>query len=128
MEREPLDLPPSGNVHTRLPWPAQGNPPALKPCIPSQTKVLGSPAVSVGQGRQWLSTCGPFQLAGEPTDLHISNCNGRPNSYFIDGVSGCVEREVRARKFADAVRSRTCTPCSGVWMREPQVLALLLIV
>eukprot|EP00983_Pelagomonas_calceolata_P043062 1138762-Pelagomonas_calceolata.AAC.1 len=46
-------------------------------------------------------TCGTFQLAAEPA-------------------------EVKPRKFAHAMCSRTCTPCP-VWMREPLARGLLLI-
>eukprot|EP00983_Pelagomonas_calceolata_P091432 1157543-Pelagomonas_calceolata.AAC.10 len=64
-------------------------------------------------------TCGgPFQLATEPGDLHNSNCDGILSLCFIDGVRCCVYREVKARKFADAMWSMTCP---DVWMREPLV-------
>eukprot|EP00983_Pelagomonas_calceolata_P002004 67015-Pelagomonas_calceolata.AAC.1 len=33
-----------------------------------------------------------------------------------NGVSCRVNREVKAQKFADAMRSVSCTPCPGVWM------------
>eukprot|EP00983_Pelagomonas_calceolata_P038607 1136852-Pelagomonas_calceolata.AAC.1 len=45
------------------------------------------------------------------------------NFCSIDGVSCCVKREVKARKLADAMTSRTCP---GMWMREPLVYSLLL--
>eukprot|EP00983_Pelagomonas_calceolata_P001216 41830-Pelagomonas_calceolata.AAC.1 len=74
------------------------------------------------------STCGPFQLAAGPTDVHASSCDGIFDLWCNDGLSRSVDREVKARKFADAMWSRTCTPCSGVWMRESLVYGLLLIV
>eukprot|EP00983_Pelagomonas_calceolata_P034217 1071887-Pelagomonas_calceolata.AAC.1 len=57
------------------------------------------------------SACGTLQCAAEPTDLHISNCDGILNFCSNDDVSCCVNREVKAWKLADAMRSRTCTPC-----------------
>eukprot|EP00983_Pelagomonas_calceolata_P081893 1155737-Pelagomonas_calceolata.AAC.3 len=51
MGREPLGLTPSGKVG--CPGPPSA-PPALKLWLPSQTKKLGSPAVSGRRGRQWL--------------------------------------------------------------------------
>eukprot|EP00983_Pelagomonas_calceolata_P112176 1159858-Pelagomonas_calceolata.AAC.9 len=54
-----------------------------------------------------------IQPAAEPTDLQISNYNGIFNQFSIKGVSCCVNREVKARKFADAMWSRNCTPCFG---------------
>eukprot|EP00983_Pelagomonas_calceolata_P076733 1153550-Pelagomonas_calceolata.AAC.1 len=71
------------------------------------------------------STCGQFQHAAEPTDLHNFNCDGIFNLCSNDGVSCCVNREVKARKFANAMWSRTCTPCPDVWMRELLVYVLL---
>eukprot|EP00983_Pelagomonas_calceolata_P064905 1148351-Pelagomonas_calceolata.AAC.1 len=56
------------------------------------------------------STCGPFQLAAEPTELHNSNCNGMLNLCFDDGVSCCVSREVKARKFAVRYGPGPATP------------------
>eukprot|EP00983_Pelagomonas_calceolata_P060247 1146288-Pelagomonas_calceolata.AAC.5 len=53
-------------------------------------------------------------LAPEPMDLHNSSCNGMFNLCSNDGVSCCMDREVKARNFADAMWSRTCTPCPSV--------------
>eukprot|EP00983_Pelagomonas_calceolata_P054162 1143597-Pelagomonas_calceolata.AAC.2 len=208
MGPEPLGLP--GRVHTCRPGP----PPTLKLWLASQTKLLGSPAVSGGgaaaamggssswpasanlpsalkismlaeqpcyRGSQFLVTWGaagkiweqrfhkvlvltfpgrPLQAPGTaPVDffsilllmpslirglgcpllglcsqsadlssLHNFKCDGVFNSCPNDGVSCCVNREVKAQKFADAMRSMSCTPCPGVWMREPLVYGLLLVV
>eukprot|EP00983_Pelagomonas_calceolata_P121797 1160835-Pelagomonas_calceolata.AAC.2 len=186
MGRKPLGLPASGKVHTPgCPGPPSA-PPTLEIWLPSRTKLLGSPAVSGGHGRQWLvlqflaranqptirpgtqhagpakpfvgdskfwwlpvrwaelqdtllystaekswsvvpiqaprtapvdtnfqpnprtsqSTCAPFQLAAEPTDLHDSNCDVMLNLCSNDGVSCCKDREVKAQTCADAMRSR----------------------
>eukprot|EP00983_Pelagomonas_calceolata_P084905 1156449-Pelagomonas_calceolata.AAC.8 len=45
-----------GRVRTCRPGPPSA-PPGLKLWPPSQTKLLGSPAVSGGRGRQWLVLC-----------------------------------------------------------------------
>eukprot|EP00983_Pelagomonas_calceolata_P085394 1156546-Pelagomonas_calceolata.AAC.6 len=60
------------------------------------------------------STCRPFQLADQPMDLHSSNCDEINSSCFISRVSCSVDRGVKAQKFADAMWSRTCTPCPCV--------------
>eukprot|EP00983_Pelagomonas_calceolata_P001486 50195-Pelagomonas_calceolata.AAC.4 len=68
--------------------------------VPCRVGSLGVPVPGTLQ-----STCGAFQLAelrGESTKV----CS----------------------KFADVMWSGTCTPCLGVWMREPLVYGLLLIV
>eukprot|EP00983_Pelagomonas_calceolata_P068654 1150023-Pelagomonas_calceolata.AAC.1 len=70
-------------------------------------------------------TCGPFQLAAESTDLHNSNCNGIFYLCSNYGVSCCMNREVKARKFAHVMWSRICIPCP-VMMRESLVYGLLL--
>eukprot|EP00983_Pelagomonas_calceolata_P008707 284129-Pelagomonas_calceolata.AAC.7 len=44
-----------------------------------------------------------------------------------DVASCCVNREVKTQKLADEMWSRTCTPYPGVWMREPLLYGLLLI-
>eukprot|EP00983_Pelagomonas_calceolata_P012811 410051-Pelagomonas_calceolata.AAC.1 len=107
-------------------WGVAGKPGHLRP----PAYFCGGPCWVQGPGMTVLgtsqSTCGPFQLAAEPTDLH--NCNGIFNPCFNDGVSRCVFREVKAWKSADAMWSRTCTPCPIVWMREPLVYGLMLIV
>eukprot|EP00983_Pelagomonas_calceolata_P003039 100602-Pelagomonas_calceolata.AAC.1 len=84
---------------------------------------LGVPVPGTSQ-----STCGPFRLAPEPTNLHNSNCDGIFNLYSNNGASCRVNREVKAQKFVHAMRSMSCTPCPGVWMREPLIYGLLLVV
>eukprot|EP00983_Pelagomonas_calceolata_P102374 1158798-Pelagomonas_calceolata.AAC.6 len=69
---------------------------------PCWVRGLGVPVLGTSQ-----STCGPFQLAAEPTELHNSNCDGILNLCSIDGVSCFVDRDVKAQKFADAMWSRT---------------------
>eukprot|EP00983_Pelagomonas_calceolata_P024081 757188-Pelagomonas_calceolata.AAC.2 len=63
------------------------------------------------------STCRPFQSTAELMDLSDSDCDGIL-TYVLTVVSRCVNREVKARKFADVMWNRTCTPCPGVWMRK----------
>eukprot|EP00983_Pelagomonas_calceolata_P104152 1158991-Pelagomonas_calceolata.AAC.3 len=40
--------------------------------------------------------------------LHNSNCDGIFSLCYINGVSSSMNREVKAWKFADAMRSMTC--------------------
>eukprot|EP00983_Pelagomonas_calceolata_P049986 1141749-Pelagomonas_calceolata.AAC.5 len=56
------------------------------------------------------STCRPFQLAAEPTDLHGSSCNGNFSSCSNKCAIRSMDRGVSMQKFADTLRSRTCTP------------------
>eukprot|EP00983_Pelagomonas_calceolata_P086436 1156756-Pelagomonas_calceolata.AAC.1 len=53
--------------------------------------------------------CEPFQH--EPTDLHTSNCGGMFISCPIDCASCSMNREVKARQFADAMWSKTPRAC-----------------
>eukprot|EP00983_Pelagomonas_calceolata_P023965 754678-Pelagomonas_calceolata.AAC.1 len=73
-----------------------------------------------------------FQFADKPTDLHNSNRNEIITVCSNNG--GDVHHKLRGEntevctKFVDAMWSRTCTPCPGVWMKEPLMYGLLLIV
>eukprot|EP00983_Pelagomonas_calceolata_P131448 1161777-Pelagomonas_calceolata.AAC.1 len=111
--REPLGFPSSGKVHKfGCPGPAKA-PCTLKLWLSFQTKLLGSPAVLGERGRQWLIEPANLSFA-----LKLSKLAQQP---FYPAI-----KEVEARKFADATRSRTCTPDLSVWIREPLVYGLLL--
>eukprot|EP00983_Pelagomonas_calceolata_P125673 1161226-Pelagomonas_calceolata.AAC.18 len=57
--------------------------------------LLG-PGSGGARSRTSQSTCGPFQLAAEPTDLHNSNYDGIFKSCSINGVSCCMNRALQA--------------------------------
>eukprot|EP00983_Pelagomonas_calceolata_P001958 65939-Pelagomonas_calceolata.AAC.6 len=145
MGRKPLGLPASGKVQTWLPWPAQRTPrpetrhagqakslrqpcsirgpPWPEPSTPSPAIKLGMRAkqkVLSGQPRFGDLRCSGQSLGAKiPTVLVLiinnSNCDGIFYLCFNNGVRCRVNREVKAQKFADAMKSMFCTPCPGVW-------------